>query len=124
MNDFALFDENFNYDSSYLEFEDDDEFVEWYSIEGDERIKELSRQLRSILNYKRSIKFLRFSRSQSFTKTYNINVVNKNELKLNKSTSRLLTLLKMIGVEDGVISEKIQNLIIKFKTDPNEMEIN
>ncbi len=49
---------------SLLEYEEDSESLEWYSIEGSERIYELSRQLRTFLNYKSVVIRFRFSGSQ------------------------------------------------------------
>ena len=49
---------------TYLDEHVEDEALEWYSIEGAERIKELSRQVRTFLNYRTSLIYLRFSRSQ------------------------------------------------------------
>ena len=49
---------------SLLELEDDSEFIEWCFLEGSERISELSRQLRTFLNYKNEIIRFRYSKSR------------------------------------------------------------
>jgi len=113
------------YESPYLDDDIDDGILEWHSIEGVERIKELSRQLRTFLNYKTSMIYLRFSRSQNCDPFHNRNMIIENERELNMLTSHLLANLKEIGVDDGdIIGEKIQNLFDKIKTLPNEIDIN
>ncbi|MHA1822806.1 MAG: hypothetical protein ACTSXM_02935, partial [Promethearchaeota archaeon] len=52
------------YHSPYIDFDENNIFHEWCSIEGVERLNELSRQLRTLINYKQSIIHLRFSNSQ------------------------------------------------------------
>lgn len=121
-NDIYCFKECFN-ESPYLDYDEDNIFLEWYLIEGEDRIKELSRQLRSFLNYKKSIIYLRFSRSQSFNYTKKEDLVIKKERALNTLTSRLITLLKMIGSENDLISERIIELITKLKSNPNKLEL-
>ncbi len=49
---------------SFLDYEENSEFLEWYSTEGSKRISELTRQLRSFLNYKSVVIRLRFSKTQ------------------------------------------------------------
>ena len=46
--------ENFS-NPSYLDYEEYSEFMEWYSLEGNIQIIELSRQLRTCLNYRSSL---------------------------------------------------------------------
>ena len=113
------------YETPYLDDDIDDGILEWHSIEGAERIKELSRQLRTFLNYKTSMIYLRFSRSQNCDPFHNRNMIIEKERELNMLTSHLLANLKEIGVDDGDnIGEKIQNLFDKIKTLPNEIDIN
>lgn len=47
----TIIDDDF-YDEPYLEYDEENIFHEWYLIEGEERISELSRQLRTFFNYK------------------------------------------------------------------------
>lgn len=108
--------------SPYLDYDEDNIFLEWYLIEGEDRIKELSRQLRTFLNYKKSIIYLRFSRSQSFNYTQKEDLIIKNERALNILTSQLITLLKMIGSENDAISERIIELITKIS--PIQLNLN
>ncbi len=50
----TVIDEDYH-DLSYLEYNEVDIFHEWYLAEGEERISELSRQLRTLFNYKQSV---------------------------------------------------------------------
>lgn len=108
---------------SFLEYDVDFEFSEWYSLEGYERIKELSRQLRTFLNYKSSIINLRFSGSQNCNKIIKKDDINKRENELFYLSSRFTSLLKTIGGEEGALSEKIRIFIDKVKSQPNNLEI-
>ena len=109
---------------SLLEYEEDSESLEWYSIEGSERIYELSRQLRTFLNYKSAVIRFRFSGSQKEENNPNKDPIIKYEDALFSLYLRYATLLKRIGVEKGTIAEKIRILIEKVKTQPNDLDIN
>lgn len=107
----------------FLDYETDSNFLEWYTLEGSERINELSRQLRTFLNYKSSIICLRFSGSQNRNQIIKNDNIIKQESELFSLSSRFTSLLKKIGVEEGGISEKIQIFIDKVKTQPKNLEI-
>ena len=109
---------------SLLEYEEDSESLEWYSIEGSDRIYELSRQLRTFLNYKSVVIRFRFSGSQKEENNPNKGQIIKYEDALFSLYLRYATLLKRIGVEKGTIAEKIRILIEKVKTQPNDLDIN
>lgn len=116
-------DDNFN-DLTYLDEYIEDEIFEWYSIEGAERIKELSRQVRTFLNYRTSMIYLRFSRSQKCDNVKKREIILQKERALNEATSHLLVKLKDIGVYNGnLINEKIQDLFEKIRHLPNNIEI-
>lgn len=109
---------------TYLDEHVEDEALEWYSIEGAERIKELSRQVRTFLNYRTSLIYLRFSRSQKCDNVKNREIILKKERALNEATSKLLVKLKDIGVYNGnLINEKIQDLFKKIRNLPNNIDI-
>jgi hypothetical protein len=112
------------YNSPYLDFDENNIFHEWCSIEGSERLNELSRQLRTFINYKQSIIHLRFSKSQIYNSTTNNDLFFKQKKDLISLTTRFVGLLRIIGVVDGVITEKVLNVYDKIKTTPNELEIN
>lgn len=109
--------------TSPLDYEDDLEFLEWYSIEGSEHISELSRQLRSFLNYKKAIIRFRFSKSQETHNILKKDPILKWESKLSSLFSRYISLLEMIGVEQETVDKKIKILFRKVKTQPNRFEI-
>lgn len=115
---------NFFSNPSFFDYKEDSGFLEWYSIEGDTRISELSRQLRSFLNYKSAIIRFRFSESSEADKTLKKDPIMKWEGELSSLFSRYATLLKMIGVEGGIIEKEILILIEKVKAQPNGLEIN
>ena len=109
---------------SLLEYEEDSESLDWYSTEGSERINELSRQLRTFLNYKSAIIQFRFSGSQKGENFLNKDQIIKSESELFSIYSRYTALIKKIGVEEGTIAEKIRILIEKVKIQPNDLDIN
>ena len=104
---------NFEDVNPYLEFEEEDEFLEWYSIEGKNQIFELSRQLRTFLNYKKSMLHLRFSRNQIAYTYLQEAKIRQYERALNESSSQLVSLLKNLPLLNGDLSNKINNLISK-----------
>ena len=100
---------NFEDVNPYLEFEEEDEFLEWYSIEGKNQIFELSRQLRTFLNYKKSMLHLRFSRNQIVYTYLQEAKIRQYERALNESSSQLVSLLKNLPLLNGDLSNKINN---------------
>lgn len=108
---------------SLLETDVTSDFLDWYSLEGSNRIFELSRQLRSFLNYKYEIIRIRFSKSN---RSEPINL--KNPIKIRERDLALLfsqysTLLEKIGIVDGKIAEKIIELMEKVKNKSLEIDI-
>jgi thymidylate kinase len=106
MNDLARFETNMN-NSSYLEYDEDNDFLEWYMIEGAERINELSRQLRTFLNYKKSVIQSRFSKSGKFDR------ISKSDLltKLKKIADEYTTFLREFKEKSELIYNH-QNLLM------------
>jgi len=96
----------------------------WYSIEGAERLNELSRQLRTFLNFKKSLIHLRFSKSEIYTKNSDIEQHIKYKSELINSMSRMITLLKDIRIEDDKISEKIQKMLEESRISPRNADLN
>ncbi len=111
-------------DPSLLDYEEDSEFLEWYSIEGSERISELSRQLRTFFNYKSVIIRFRYSRTWEGDNTPKKDLIMKWEGELFSLSSRHAMLLKSIGVEDRAVAEKILILMERVKVQSNNFEIN
>lgn len=110
--------------NSILDYEENLEFLEWYSTEGSERISELSRQLRSFLNYKSKIIRFRFSKTQESDDILKKDPIIKWENELFSQSSRHAKLLNTIGVEEITVKEKILILMEKVKIQPNNFEIN
>jgi hypothetical protein len=110
-------------DEPYLEYDEEDIFHEWYLIEGEERISELSRQLRTFFNYKQSIIHLKFSRPKNFTKNSHSELISRYENDLITHTSRFIVLLKNLEVEDGDIAEKLKNHMKKLSLNPKRADI-
>jgi len=96
---------------SLLECEQDSEFLEWYSMEGSKRISELSRQLRTFLNYKSTIIRLRYSKSRESNNSLKLEPIMTVEKELLSLSSRYVVLQKMIGLEDKSVTQKILVLL-------------
>ena len=107
---------------SLLETEVTSEFLDWYSLEGSDRIFELSRQLRSFLNYKCEIIRIRFSKSNRSEPITMQNPIKIRERDLALLFSQYSALLGKIGIVDGKIAEKIIELIQKVKNKSLEID--
>lgn len=106
------------YSSPYLNYDDEEILHEWLSIEGAEKINELSRQLRTFLNFKTNLIYIRFSESTisaGYSKSF---MFYKLKDKLINSMLELINLLNEIGIESNNISEKIQNFIERSMINP------
>lgn len=108
---------------SLLETDVTSDFLDWYSLEGSNRIFELSRQLRSFLNYKCEIMRIRFSKSNRSELIDMKNPIKIRERDLALLFSQYSTLLEKIGIVDGKIAEKIIELIEKVKYKSLEIDI-
>lgn len=106
-------------DPFFLDYEEDHEFLEWCVLEGSEKISELSRQLRSYLNYKCAIIRSRFSKSREGLKTPKKESILKIEIDLSSLFSQYVKILKTIRVEDGTIADSIQILMQEIRTKNN-----
>ena len=111
-------------DLSFLAYEEDSEFLEWYSIEGSEKISELSRQLRSFFNYKSAVIRYRFSGIRDGDNVPKKDSIMKKESELFSLSSQYIKLLKKIGLEERSVKEKILILIERVRTQPNDFEKN
>ncbi len=109
---------------SLLELEDDSEFLEWCFLEGSERISELSRQLRTFLNYKNEIIRFRYSKSRESMYKFKLENIMMEEDDIFLLSSRYITLLKMIREEDKTVTQKILILMERVKSKPNKYEVN
>jgi len=89
-------------ESPYIDYEDYNEdyiFLEWYSIEGENQIKKLSRQLRTFLNYKNSMILLRYSKPNDMINVEKRIIINQHDKMINSLASQLINLLKTIRIE-------------------------
>ena len=107
-------------ESSNLGFEDDSIFLEWTLIEGSERIKELSRQLRTYLNYKYALIRQRYSKPSEVirSKAY----IKHGNVFLNL-LPEFLSLLKEIGADEENLTQRIQSIIQKTIINKHDFEI-
>ena len=116
------FDEDI-YESPYLNYDDEDLLYEWYPIEGAERLNELSRQLRTFLNFKTSLIHLRFSKSEIISNRSDIENFNRRKDEVINSMLKLISLLKEIGIIDNNISERIQIILEKTSIIPQNADL-
>lgn len=109
--------------SSFLEYEAESKYLEWYSVEGSKRLSELSRQLRTFLNYRSAIIQLRFSRSQTSSDSFKKDIILKRNSELLSLSSRYTTLTNKVGVEELSVAEKIRILMQKIKIQPKRLHL-
>jgi hypothetical protein len=107
----------------FLDYEIDSTFIEWYNIEGSEQIIELSRQLRTFLNYKTSLICIRYSSSQNCPNNIKNSSIFKQKNRLISLTSEFISLFKTMGTESGTISEKINTLMDRSKIQRDSLDI-
>jgi hypothetical protein len=110
-------------ESSLLDIEDDSIFIEWTSMEGSERINELSRQLRTFLNYKFALIRQRYSKSSDNNKKTNAEKYKKHSLDFSRSVSEYLFLIKIIGADEDCLAEKIKCIMEKAKFNTRDFKI-
>ena len=107
----------------FLELDDNDYFSDWYSLEGNETLNELSRQFRTFFNYKYQIIRSKFSEINKSTKSTNDDRIFSCKNNIFYLSSQLINLLNEIGVENGNIIEKIQILMQKVGRLPTQPDI-
>jgi hypothetical protein len=118
----SIFDDLEDY-ITFFEQSDDDYFSDWYSLEGNENLNELSRQFRTFFNYKYQIIRSKFSEINKSTKSTNSDRIFSCKNNIFNLSSQLINLLNEIGVENGNIIEKIQILIQKVGRLPTQPDI-
>jgi len=121
-NKLAIIDDDYH-KLSYLEYDEVNIFHEWYLIEGEERISELSRQLRTFFNYKQSIIHAKFSLLRKYTKNSHSESISRYGNDLITHTSRVIALLKNIGAVDGNIVETLKIYMKKLILNPKRADI-
>ena len=118
----SIFDDLEDY-NTFFEQSDDDYFSDWYSLEGNENLNELSRQFRTFFNYKYQIIRSKFSEITKSTESTNTDRIFSCKNNIFNLSSQLINLLNEIGVENGNIIEKIQILMQKVGRLPNQPDI-
>lgn len=108
---------------TFFEQGENDDFSDWYSLEGSESLFELSRQFRTFFNYKYLIIRSKFSEINKSTKISNNNKIFSCKNSIFNLSSQLINLLNEIGVENGNIIEKIQILQQKVGRVPTKPDI-
>ncbi|TFG08900.1 MAG: hypothetical protein EU539_01140 [Promethearchaeota archaeon] len=109
---------------SFLTYEKDYEFLEWYSIEGLNKINELSRQLQTFFNYKAAVIHYRFSEPQKRdNSTKNEHIKNKAR-ELSSLSSHYIEKLRRFGLENKNVKERILILLQRVKNQSNKFELN
>jgi len=99
-------------------------YIELCNLEASEKITELSRQVRSYLNYRIATIRMRYSDSQMAPNIHQINSIKKWEAKLSSSFSQYSKLLRNIGLQNGTIRDKIFLLRINTINQPNKRNLN
>lgn len=101
----------------------DSVFLEWTLLEGSERINELSRQLRTILNFKIILIRQRYSKTPVNNNKTNNEMYIKHSKEISSLVSEYLFLLKKIGADEDNLSQKIRNIMEKAKLHTSSFEI-
>ncbi|MHA2394065.1 MAG: hypothetical protein ACXAEX_19190 [Promethearchaeota archaeon] len=99
----------------YIE-EELDQFNEWYKIEGINKIKELSRQLRTLFNYKSEVIKHRYGLTLSPAVNYATPTFLTRKQKIEELTLEFLKLLKVIKENAQTLEQGIQNLFFLDNT--------
>ena len=110
----------YNPEDPYFESDLEDIFLEWYEIEGVRKITELSRQVRTLLNYKtETIKYrFRFNENTSINQT-NTKILTAKQ-KFEPLALKFIILLRNIKETAGTLEEGIQSLY--FHTEKSRLK--
>ncbi len=101
-----------NPEDPYLELESEELFLELYKIEGVRNITELSRQVRTFLNYKtETIKYRFRSNEKSLINQTNTKFLNRKQ-KFEPLALKFIILLRSIKETARTLEEGIQSLFI------------
>ena len=100
------------------------EFFDWYDTEVSESINKLSRHLRSFFNYKKAVIQLRYSSPQKFEISHQKKPILDLEGKLASLSSQYISKLRLLGLKEDLLVEKLLFLLEKAKIQPNNPEIN
>jgi hypothetical protein len=112
--------EDFIDDSSILNIEDDSMFLDWALEEGYEKLNELSRQLRTFLNYKYSIIHQIYSNPLLDANSNDLSKISKNFTGLGLE---YINLMKILGANDMNLTQKIHDIMQKAKLSEKESKV-
>ncbi len=93
-----------------------EQFNDWYKIEGINRIKELSRQLRTLFKYKSEVIKFRYQSTLSPTVNYTSPIFFTLNQKIETSTLEFIKLLKKIKESAQTLEQGILNLFLNNTT--------
>lgn len=115
---------SFDLDNSYLDIEVDDTVLGWYETEGVRKITELSRQVRTLINFKTNIIQYRFrSNSNKLLKTQEIKF-HDNKRQFESLALRFIRLLNKIkGISIRAVEEEIQILFYQVTTKKDQKSL-
>jgi hypothetical protein len=97
-------------EENHIHSDYEDIFNNWYEIEGKEKIQELSRQLRTLLNYKGEIIRYRFCPDPLLIKTHDNTDFFGHRQKIESLAEDFITLFKNIKKSNLIIEEAIHSL--------------
>jgi hypothetical protein len=103
------------YDDPYLEDDLDEMFNNWYEVEVESTIKELSRQLRTFLNYKAEVIRYRFRSSLTPPHNREDSAFFTQKQELYSFASKFIQTLKQIKNNAQSLEVGIQNLAMGFE---------
>jgi hypothetical protein len=116
---------NFDFKIPYIELDPEDNLNKIYEIEGLCKITELSRQLRTFLNYKAATIKIRFNQT-IFSRTH-LKIDNTNEIdfRLKCTASNFISLLNQIKGKSVSYEIELKNKIMNFlenEADKNQIK--
>ena len=104
----------------YIESELEEYFIEWYEFEGVRKITELSRQVRTLLNFKTETMKYRFRSNENITIKHTVTTFFTAKQKFESLALKFITLLRRIKEKTGTLEEGIQSLY--FQTEKSQLK--
>ncbi|TFG02521.1 MAG: hypothetical protein EU542_04805 [Promethearchaeota archaeon] len=99
-----------NFDEYFIESDYEEIYYDWYEIEGERKIKELSRQLRTFFNYKKEVIRYRFRAESNFnTLELTTNFLTQKQ-KFESLSNEFITLIKNFKNQGQSLDEMIRFL--------------
>ena len=95
----------------FIDADNDQNFLEWNFLQGSKKIRELSRQIRTLFNYKWVIIHQRYSNSLEFNDLQKNNELRKLKNELTSLFINFVSLIKNIRADEEDLGDKITNLM-------------